>query len=395
MSPIWAPAILWSAAPFVYLIRRWATGAALLASAASLAAAGVFIAVPPGLEASFLGRPLLFDPLRGSLLSAILVGMPVLFLFSSRVAEGWSFAPFALVSLGAIAAAALAESLLLAALLMEISGLVVVFLIQGGPERRTGAATGFLIAWTLALPPLALASWIADQVALQPDDAGMIRLGAALLALGMGLLLGAVPFHGYLAGMASSAPPTVTALFLTALQAVVLVVLVGQLETGPWLMAAGAGGILLVGGGVSVLGGGLLALMRPSPGRLLAYAAAADLGVILVGLGTLSAGGVSGALSHLFPRTLAIWSVAMAWSLMRHVAGTHDDLLPRGAARWAPWLAIAYLLGGLALAGVPPLGTFVTRWGIYGAVSEQAPGLAALLLAGSLAVAWAYAREVV
>ena len=395
MSPIWAPVILWSAAPFVYLVRRWATGAALLASAVSLAAAGVLLAVPPGLETSFLGRPLLFDPLRGSLLSAILVGMPVLLLFSSRVAEGWSFAPFALVSLGAAVAAALAESLLLAALLLEISGMILVFLIQSGPDRRTGAATGFMVAWTLALPPLALASWIGDQVALQPDDGGMIRLGAALLILGLGLLLGAVPFHGYLAGMAASAPPTVTALFLTAFQAVVLIVLVGQLESGPLLMAAGAGEILLVGGALSVLGGGLLSLLRPSPGRLLAYAASADLGVILVGLGTLSEGGISSALFHLLPRTLAIWSVALAWSLMRHVAGAHEDLLPRGAARWAPWLAVVYLLGGLALAGVPPLGTFVTRWGIYRAVADQAPGLAALLLAGSLAVAWAYAREAV
>ncbi len=308
------------------------------------------------------------------------------------MAEGWSFSPFALVSLGAAVAAALAESLLLAALLLQIAGVILVFLIQAGPQRRTDAASGFLVAWTLALPPLALASWIGDQVALQPDDGGMIRLGAALLTLGLGLLLGAVPFHGYLAGVAASAPSTVTALFLTAFQPVVLIVLVGQLEAGPWLLAAGVAEILVVGGAASVLGGGLLSLMRPSPGRLLAYATVADLGVILVGLGTLSEGGFIGALAHLIPRTLAIWSVAMSWSLMRHMAEARGDLLPRGVARWAPGLAIAYLVGGVALAGVPPLGTFVTRWGIYQVVAEQAPGLAVLLLTASLAVALAYAR---
>ncbi len=190
----------------------------------------------------------------------------------------------------------------------------------------------------------------------QPE--ALARFGAALFVPSVLVLIAAlarsaqVPFHAWLAD-ATEAPVAATALIHTVVAAggvVLLVRLAPFLHPGVLAAAAAIGALTAIGGAV-------VALAQTDARRLLAWSTASQLGLLFVAAGT---GGAYAALFVLIAHALA-----------------KTTLLLAAGARGTRGGAVAFAVGALALAAVPPAAGF---FGIA-ALAASVPDRPALLVA--------------
>jgi formate hydrogenlyase subunit 3/multisubunit Na+/H+ antiporter MnhD subunit len=369
----------------IWLLRRWATVAALLSAAVSLLMAGMAWRLPldrpvqllgrqfaMGETVSVLGRELVMSQTDRLSLVLIFLAAAGLFFFAWRVSQGWTFFPLGLVLLSVLSGALLVESHIFAVLFLQIAAALCVFLIQGGQVGSTRGALRFLTFVTLAIPPLLVTSWLLGRHELTPDDTALLDASTMLFAFGFAILLGVVPFHTWVPTVTADAPPLVSTFVLGLFYAVVWFIMLDLLESYEWLASHPDLSVALSYSGYSmiVVGAGLAAVQRRL-GHLMGYAALADMGAAQVALGLQTAAGFNAALFALGTRVLSLTLMAMGVSLIRHRAeGDHLDRLT-GWGRHVPWATAALVVGGLSLAGLPPGPGFAVRWSITRLVARE------------------------
>ncbi|MEI7898798.1 MAG: proton-conducting transporter membrane subunit [bacterium] len=246
--------------------------------------------------------------------------------------------------------------------------------------------------------------------ALQPVAQSVMSLGTLhmfffLALLGFGLKAGAMPLHFWLPGAHASAPCHVSAILSGVVLKMGIYGLVRWLSLLP-VPPAAWGSILLALGAVSGLMGVVFAIGQHDLKRLLAYHSVENIGIILMGLGVAMLGrssgnpewvalGLAGCLLH-------VWNHSFFKSLLFFCAGavvhsTHTRQIDRlgGLAKAMPWTAACFLIGAVAICGLPPLNGFVSEWFIYLGLFKTAlsGGMAAMIgvpvlaMVGALAVA--------
>ena len=371
-------------APLVYLLRSRSALAAPLASAVSLAMAGFIMRLPED-TIWVVGRGLALCPLNRFVLALAFATSAALFLAASLVPQGWSFPPFGLVILALLSAAALYKGLSVAILHFWMAGALAIPVIQGGRRGSTRGALRYLVMLTLAMPILLVAAWLLDLHLLEPENVALVKPSVLLLAMGFGILMAAVPFHSWVPTLAADAPPLVTAFVLGPLSSVAFLIFMSIFPHHTWLLSdPRMPRLLVLAGLLMAMIGALLSPFQRSLGRLLGYAALCDAGVILVGLGTFSGVGWTGVLFHLLHRATALFLASTGLAFIRHLAGGRDTVEGvRGVGWRALPAALAWLWGGLSLAGLPLTDGFVGRWVICRALAREDLALAlTLLLAG-------------
>jgi formate hydrogenlyase subunit 3/multisubunit Na+/H+ antiporter MnhD subunit len=386
--------------PLVWLLRRWATVAALLAAGVSLLMAGMAWRLPLdrpvqlwgrqvalGEPVSVLGRDLVMSPADRWDLVLIFVIAAGLFLFASRVSQGWTFYPLGLVLLSVFGGALLIESHVFAALLLQIAAALCVFLIQGGQVGSTRGALRFLTFVTLAIPPLLVTSWLLGRYELTPDDTGLLDASAMLFAFGFAILLGVVPFHTWVSAVSADAPPLVSALVLGLFYAVVWFVMLNLIDSFDWLAShPDFRAAFNYSAYAMIIVGAALASVHRRLGHLMGYAALVDMGAAQLALGLQTSAGLNAALFALGTRALSLTVMAMGMSVIRHRAEGDFFFRLAGWGRRLPWATAALVVGGLSLAGLPPGPGFTVRWSITRLVAREQVSGAVLLLLGSVAV---------
>ena len=354
----------------VYLLKphRWA--AVSVSLAAIVVSIGVCSRSPLNEPVSVLGRELVLDDLNRFLLLFILGVASVLILSAWRVVSQLSaFFPELLLIVGLLNAAMMLRNFLISVLLLEMAGLLFVFIAQGERPLSVGAAVGYLIPLVLAVPCLLPVSWLIDSHALQPDNELLVRLTVIALSLGFGILLAAVPFHSWLPAVAERSPSVAFASLICIFNLVILALLLDLFDVHLWLTAdSNVLSVLSLGGLLTALVGGALAFAQREPGRLLAYAAISDLGLVLVGLGTGSVSGVSAALAHAINRSLSVLLVAISLETLRSYLSQGSLSTLREGLRRTPGSMVGYIIGGLALGGFPLTNGFATRWFVFRAL---------------------------
>ncbi|MCC6525388.1 MAG: hydrogenase [Polyangiaceae bacterium] len=234
--------------------------------------------------------------------------------------------------------------------------------------------------------------------------------GLFVLALcGFGLKAGLMPLHVWLPGAHANAPSHVSALMsgvLLKMGVYGLVRTTAFFPTPPlWWGAA------LVGCGVvSGILGVAFALGQHDLKRLLAYHSVENIGIIALGLGLALVGrslgapalvglGLAGALLHVWNHGLFKALLFLAAGAVVHATGTREIDALGGLGKRMPKTALAFLVGSVAICGLPPLNGFVSELLVYlglfeAAASPDAPawlvgalGAPALALIGALAVA--------
>ena len=228
-----------------------------------------------------------------------------------------------------------------------------------------------------------------------------------LALLGFGLKAGLVPLHFWLPEAHASAPSHVSALMSGV---VIKMGIYGLIRVVSLLGAPPAwwGWLVLALGILSGVLGVLWALAQHDLKRLLAYHSVENIGIILMGTGAGALGmayhvplvatlGFAGAILHTMNHALFKSLLFLGAGATYQVTGTRDLDRLGGLASRMPLTWVAFLIGSVAIIGLPPLNGFVSEWIVYrallGGATSGGPirltliGVAGLALVGGLALA--------
>jgi multicomponent Na+:H+ antiporter subunit D len=195
----------------------------------------------------------------------------------------------------------------------------------------------------------------------KPD--GLVLVAFALLLCGFLVKAGAVPFHFWLSDAYAAAPIPVCVL-LSAIMSDLGLHAIARIYwpafSGTLGASAGSLRALLVGLGVlTALVGAAMAFLQRDLKRMLAFVTISHVGMLLAGVGLLTARGLAGSTLYVITDGLVRGALFLAVGILIHRAGSGDELRLRGLGSRAPVAGIVLFAGGVLLAGLPPLGSFV------------------------------------
>ncbi len=206
--------------------------------------------------------------------------------------------------------------------------------------------------------------------ALRAVGATHLDLAAFLFIAVFGLKAAAVPFHFWLPDVHPSAPTPISAVLsgiLINVGAYGLIRLTTLLFPGVQAVSE----VILLVAIATLLMGAVLALGQLDIKRLLAYSSISQMGFILLGVGLATVQGLAAAVFFLINHALIKSMLFLAAGSIMHV--TRERSLDRmgGLARGAPLLALTFLIGVLALAGLPPVNGFISKLLVFQALIES------------------------
>lgn len=206
---------------------------------------------------------------------------------------------------------------------------------------------------------------IAERVGQTGPVSPLLLIGMALLVVGFGFKIAAVPFHMWAPDVYEGAPTPITAYMAAAVKAAAFASFLRVwMEAFPnvflqwhfalwWLAAA------------TMVAGNLIALAQKDIKRMLAYSSIAHAGYILIAVLARGSLGSSAFLFYLFAYTLATFG---AFAVVVVLSGRGDRYLriEDYAGLWTvrPWLAGCMAVFMLALLGFPIFGGigFFAKW---------------------------------
>jgi NADH-quinone oxidoreductase subunit N len=226
---------------------------------------------------------------------------------------------------------------------------------------------------------------------------GVLLGGLALLLVGFGFKIAAVPFHQWSPDVYQGSPSPVTG-FMAAVAkagafAALLRVFVSSFGTVRTDWQPIIWGIALL----SLVLGAVVALMQRDVKRMMAYSSINHAGFILLGVAAATTRGVSASLYYIFTYVfLVIGSFAVITVMARDGDTGHqlDDY--RGLAKRQPLLALAFVVLLLGQAGAPFTTGFLAKFGVVGAtVDVHAYTVAAVAMVSAAVAAFFYLRVAV
>ncbi|MGO9229249.1 MAG: hydrogenase 4 subunit B [Bryobacteraceae bacterium] len=294
-----------------------------------------------------------------------------------------------LLSLTLVFAAENAFFFLVAWEVMAVSAYCLVsFEHEKAPTRRAGvvflimshAGTGLLLIGFLVLAQasgsLDFSSFHLLASKLPGWEQGAVFV---LFFLGFGVKAGIIPLHVWLPAAHPVAPSNISGL----MSGIVI-------KTGIYGMAlvffdffdvppVWAGMLVLGAGVLSALLGVLYALMEHDLKRLLAYHSIENIGIILIGFGaallfrafghsTLAAIALIAGLYHTLNHAIFKCLLFLGAGAVHRATGTRNMEEMGGLIRRMPVTAVCFLIGAVAISGLPPLNGFVSEWLTYQAL---------------------------
>jgi NADH-quinone oxidoreductase subunit N len=320
----------------------------------------------------------------------------------------------ALALLGASGAMfmATANDLIVIFLGLEIMS-IPLYILAGMDQRRTesgeaamkyfvlGAFSSAIFVYGIALTYGAtgstnlaqIAAFLANNVLTSP---GLLLAGAALLLVGFGFKIAAVPFHMWTPDVYQGAPTPATG-FMAAIAKVggfaaflrvffsTFHSLISTWQPIIWVIAI-----------LTLAIGAVLGLVQRDIKRMLAYSSINHAGFVLLGLEAATTNGVAASLYYVFVYAfLVLGSFAVIGVVGRRGDRDHDLDAYRGLGRRQPALALAFAILLLAQAGAPFTTGFLAKlYVVQAAVGAHSYALAVVaMLSGAVAAAF-YLRVV-
>ena len=236
---------------------------------------------------------------------------------------------------------------------------------------------------------------IGAQAGIIGSPSVMLLVGLALLIVGFGFKIAAVPFHMWAPDVYDGAPTPVTAFMATGVKAAAFAALFRIMIQGfaatpawhdmLWWLAV-----------ITMVGGNLFALAQRSLKRMLAYSSVAHAGYLLVAVTTGTSAGTSAFLVYVVAYTLmSVGAFAVLGAKGRNGESevTIDDLAGLAARR--PWLAFALAVCMLSLLGFPGTAGFIGKWYILIAATSAGQTVLATILVLTSVVSAGYYLPVI
>jgi hydrogenase-4 component B len=298
----------------------------------------------------------------------------------------------------------------------EVMALAAFLTITTEDERREVREVGYVYLVATRVGTLCLFAMFALLHSVRGDfelgaPPSTARAGAIFLlgVAGFGLKAGLMPMHVWLPGAHANAPSHISAMMSGVLIKVGIYGLVRLASFYPhpplWW-----GGLVLALGAVSGVLGVAFAIGQHDLKRLLAYHSVENIGIICMGLGMalvgrslgrsdLTALGLGGALLHTWNHGLFKALLFLSAGSVLHATHTREIDHLGGLGRAMPSTALFFLVGAVAICGLPPLNGFVSELLVYLGLLRSvslangslwlvgAFGAPALALIGALAVA--------
>ncbi len=197
-----------------------------------------------------------------------------------------------------------------------------------------------------------------------------------LFFLGFGIKAGVIPFHIWLPAAHPVAPSNISALLSGIVLKAGIYGMARIFLGGLGVLPSWAGLLVLIVGVASAVLGVLYALMEHDLKRLLAYHSIENIGIILIGLGAalvfrvaghpqLAAVALIAAMFHTLNHAIFKCLLFLGAGSVLHSTGTRNMEELGGLIRPMPVTAFCFLIGAVAISGLPPLNGFVSEWLTY------------------------------
>jgi multicomponent Na+:H+ antiporter subunit D len=282
-------------------------------------------------------------------------------------------------SAGLIAFFSQAESFEAAFKYMVISATGAVFLLLG---------VGLLYGKYGMLNMSAIASAVSTQHSFL-DVAALSLLVSALL-----LKSGSFPVHMWKPDAYQVSPPQVVIMLLTSALLSMYVMFRICFSVFGLALPATLGWVMVILGALSIFVGVMMALPQRNLKRLIGYAAVAEIGYVMLGAGTglitmpnvssFSMYALSGGIFHMLNDILDLSLLFLVTGAALYITRKQDLNDVGGLAHRSGPLAVLFMIGMLAIAGLPPMGGFASKLMIYESVYFFSPMLAIVGILGSI-----------
>ena len=232
----------------------------------------------------------------------------------------------------------------------------------------------------------------------------MVLAGVALLIVGLGFKVAAVPFHVWTPDVYQGAPNHVTAFMASVGKAAAFAAMVRVLVIALPAHRDDWRPVIWVLALLSLAGGSLMAVVQTDVKRMLAYSSISHAGFVLVGMeaaghtaGTSGGDGMASVAAYLpLYAVLTVGSFAVVALVARSNGGDTSLEAFAGLAKRRPALALALTVFLLAQAGVPFTSGFVAKWGVVqAAVQEESYAIAIIAMVAATVAAFLYLRIMV
>ena len=266
-------------------------------------------------------------------------------------------------------------------------------------------ATGFVVyGIALTFGATGTTSFAGIVAAIKAGSASpqMLLIGAALILIGFGFKIAAVPFHMWTPDVYQGAPTSVTAFMAAGAKAAGFAAILRIFATVFPSLAADLMPVMAVLSALTMIVGNVLAIAQTDIKRMLAYSSIAQAGYILMAFVPFANAStrlvsVSAGLFYLVAYTLTSfgsWGVVIALEKAEGEGLSIADYA--GLWKKYPWLAAAMAVFMLSLTGLPPTLGLIGKIYLFRAVLEG--GVTWLALVGvitSLISAYYYLRVII
>jgi hydrogenase-4 component B len=298
-----------------------------------------------------------------------------------RSAASYLFFSLLIVSMALVVTAANLITFMLSWEIMSLSSFFLVIYDHESPENRKAGYLYFVFSHVGAMFILTAfgifyantGSFLLTSGSTIPDSA---KLSILILAfVGFGSKAGVFPFHVWLPHAHPAAPSHISAvmsgvMIKTGIYGIVRLYAALGLHTPLF------GEIVLAAGMLSGILGVVYALGQHDIKRLLAYHSVENIGIILIGIGIGMLGvsfgnpimavlGFSGGLLHVLNHSIFKSLLFMGAGVVIQKTGTRTIDMLGGLLKNMKITGITFLVGSLAISGLPPFNGFVSEFFIY------------------------------
>ncbi|MFZ0720935.1 MAG: hydrogenase 4 subunit F [Xanthobacteraceae bacterium] len=216
-------------------------------------------------------------------------------------------------------------------------------------------------------------------------DPAMLNLAFVFLLLGYGTKVGLAPLHAWLPDAHAEGPTPISAVLSGLLLNVALYALLrfkmllavnaGALAPGPLMVTLGL---------ISLVFAAFMLYHRRDIKRMFAYSSIEHMGIITFAFGMGGPIANFAGLLHMTMHSLTKSAIFFAVGHVTQVKGTQRIADIGGLTETHPVLGWGLILGVVAIAGLPPLGIFMSEFLVVSSTFARAPALAIILVFGLL-----------
>src|ERR1700758_2836031 len=216
-------------------------------------------------------------------------------------------------------------------------------------------------------------------------DPALLNVAFVFLLLGYGTKVGLAPLHAWLPDAHAEGPTPISAVLSGLLLNVALYALLRfkmLMAVNPAAVAPGP--LMVTLGLVSLVFAAFMLYRRRDIKRMFAYSSIEHMGIIVFAFGMGGALANFAGLLHMVMHSLTKSGIFFAVGHVAQVKGTQKIADIKGLTESHPLLGWGLVLGVVAIAGLPPLGIFMSEFLVAPSPFAREPILAILLVAGLL-----------